>query len=74
MSTVQLQAGDIKISLMEAFSVIDEKYGDNKGEILKTLGLSIQTCLFAVYFGITQENTMITYVGLFSSRKLSNRM
>jgi hypothetical protein len=54
--------GDLKVTVMEGFNVIEEKYSDVQGNIISTLSLPIQTCLLAIYFCLQSQISYVPYV------------
>jgi hypothetical protein len=66
-----IQLSDLKVTVMEGFSVIEEKYSDVQGSIISTLSLPIQTCILAVYLCLQGSMNYIPYVISCNSRKPS---
>lgn len=54
--------GDLKISVMEGFNVIEEKYSDVQGSLIPTLSLPIQTCILAIYLSLQGGTSYISMV------------
>lgn len=64
---------ELKVTIMEGFNIVEEKYSDVQGSIMSTLSLPIQTCILAIYFSLQGGSSYVLYVRTSKPRKTSRQ-